>query len=195
MVQDVPPLRADAQRNRDRILNTAAQHFAARGIDASLEDIAKGAGVGSGTLYRHFPTRDALLAATLRKSQEQLLAAAEAARVLHHPAAALQAWLKALQTYLRTFNGLPAPVLAAIKEEQSPLAVSCQKVTSLTEEFLAQAQKNGHACERLCANDLFLAALAMAWVANHVGALGSSCETGDERLAHGYLRSPCPTQD
>ena len=192
MASDQPTLRADARRNRDRLLKIAAQHFVAHGIDASLEEIAKAAGVGSGTLYRHFPTRDALLAATLRNSQEELLAGAEAARRVPQAGAALQAWLKALQCYLRTFNGLPAPVLAAIKEQASPLAVSCQKVTSLTEEFLSHAQKEGHASSSVTANDLFLGALAMAWVADHIDALGSTEDALDTMLAHGYLNTSPP---
>ncbi len=63
---DQSGLRADARRNRDRILKAAMQHFASHGIGASLEEIAKAAGVGAGTLYRHFPSREALLAAACR---------------------------------------------------------------------------------------------------------------------------------
>ncbi|TKB29941.1 MAG: helix-turn-helix transcriptional regulator, partial [Mesorhizobium sp.] len=55
------PLRADARRNRDKLVEAAAQAFAAEGVDASLEEIAKRAGVGIGTLYRHFPTREHLV--------------------------------------------------------------------------------------------------------------------------------------
>src|SRR5690606_35014182 len=65
-------LRADARRNRDRVLKIAMQHFASRGVNASLEEIAKAAGVGAGTLYRHFPSREALLAAALQDRQAEL---------------------------------------------------------------------------------------------------------------------------
>lgn len=187
VVRDQAPLRADARRNRDRILKVAVQHFATRGIDTSLEEIAKAAQVGSGTLYRHFPTREALLAAALRSSQDKLLSGAETARQLPHPGKALQTWLQYLQGYLRTFNGLPAPVLVAIKEQASPLAVSCQQLISTTEEFLAQAQQAGQASDRVTASDLVLGALATAWIADHVDALGSSIEALDALLAYGYL--------
>ncbi|TIU26628.1 MAG: helix-turn-helix transcriptional regulator, partial [Mesorhizobium sp.] len=60
------PLRADAQRNRDKLVEMAAQAFAADGVDASLEEIAKRAGVGIGTLYRHFPTREHLVEVVYR---------------------------------------------------------------------------------------------------------------------------------
>ncbi|MFP4893655.1 TetR/AcrR family transcriptional regulator [Paraburkholderia sp. EG304] len=74
---DEAPLRADAARNRQRILEAADALFLERGAEASLDDIAKRANVGIGTLYRRFPTRDALLAAT---SDERLLSLAEASR-------------------------------------------------------------------------------------------------------------------
>src|SRR5688572_15017033 len=66
-------LRADAQRNRDEILRVAIEQFAVHGISASLEDIARVSGVGPGTLYRHFPTREALIAAVLEERRSELL--------------------------------------------------------------------------------------------------------------------------
>ncbi|HEY8481687.1 MAG TPA: helix-turn-helix domain-containing protein [Spirillospora sp.] len=70
---DTRPMRADARRNRERLIAAARTAFMERGTDASLDDIAKRAGVGSGTLYRHFPTRDALLHAVLRERLERLV--------------------------------------------------------------------------------------------------------------------------
>ena len=72
--------RADAQRNRDLILDTAEQHFAEHGVRGSLDAIAKRAGIGAGTLYRHFPTREALLAALLADRGDALVARREAPR-------------------------------------------------------------------------------------------------------------------
>lgn len=187
MVNDPPRLRADAQRNRDRILHIAMQHFAARGIGASLEDIAKEAGVGPGTLYRHFPTREALLAAALQDRHAELLARAEEARQMADPDAALRGWLRALQDFLRSFNGLPAPVLAALEEQASPLAVSGQNLVAITGEFLARAQEQGHARASVSANDLFLGALGMAWVSDRIDAYGTTREALETIFAHGYL--------
>ncbi|MDE1994329.1 MAG: helix-turn-helix transcriptional regulator [Rhizobiaceae bacterium] len=186
-------LRADARRNRDRILQIAIQHFASHGIGASLEDIARAAGVGAGTLYRHFPSREALLAAALQDQQAQLLARSKQACAIANADAALQAWLEALQDYLRTFNGLPAPVLAAVKERASPLALSCETLVSITSDFLARAQNEGHARTSVTANELFLSALGIAWVLDRIDAYGTTRQALEDVFAHGYLDlSPKP---
>ena len=99
-VLNEPSLRADACGNRDSILKTAMQQF----------------GVGAGTLYRHFPSCETLIAAVLRDRQAELLAASRDALDIPDADAALTRWLEASQDYLRTFNGLPAPILAAVKE-------------------------------------------------------------------------------
>jgi AcrR family transcriptional regulator len=184
---DRPGLRSDARRNRDRILDIAMQHFASHGIGASLEEIARAAGVGAGTLYRHFPSREALLAAALRDKQAELLARSEQARAIADPDAALGTWLEALQDYLRTFNGLPAPVLAAVKEQASPLALSCETMISITGEFLMLAQEHGHARRSVTANDLFLGMIGIAWVLNRAEACGTTRRALNEVFARGYL--------
>ncbi|MBS7544260.1 TetR/AcrR family transcriptional regulator [Ancylobacter oerskovii] len=180
-------LRADARRNRERILRAAMRRFAAEGIDASLDDIAREAEVGAGTLYRHFPSREALLAAALQDRQKELLAQAQQARAIADSGAALGAWLTALQDYLRSFNGLPAPVLAAVKEQESPLCLSCNALVSLTDEFLRRAQRDGHARPTVSANELFLSALGLAWVLNRAEACGTTRQALEKVLAHGYL--------
>ena len=85
--------RADAQRNRERLLEVAKEAFTQSGADASLEDIAKQAGVGPGTLYRHFPTREALLEAVYRSEMEKLAAAEQKFAKEMAPIEALRAWL------------------------------------------------------------------------------------------------------
>src|ERR1700739_67744 len=85
--------RAYAQRNREHILEVAKQAFTRSGADASLDDIAKQAGVGPGTLYRHFPTREELLKAVYRTEMEKLAAAAQKLAETMPPAEALRAWL------------------------------------------------------------------------------------------------------
>ena len=185
--EEEPDLRADARRNRGRILETAIRHFTAHGVGASLEEVAREAGVGAGTLYRHFPSREALLAAALRSRQTELLAVSREARDIADADTALRTWLEALQDYLRTFNGLPAPVLAAVKEHGSPLAFSCDTLVSITGEFLARAQAHGHARRSVTANDLFLGTLGIAWVLNRAQTCGTSAASLNEMLAHGYL--------
>ena len=185
---DAPPdLRADARRNRERILQAAVGQFTRRGIDASLEDVARAAGVGAGTLYRHFPSREALIAAALREGQEALLVQAQQARGLADADAALAAWLAALQGYLRTFHGLPSPVLAAIEQQDSPLALSCEAMAAMTGEFLDRAKREGHARASIGTADLFLATLGIAWAVDRAAACGTSTGRVNEILARGYL--------
>jgi AcrR family transcriptional regulator len=85
--------RADAQRNRERILEIAKKEFTKAGANASLEEIAKKAGVGPGTLYRHFPTREDLLVAVYRSEMEKLAAAERRLADTLPPVEALRAWL------------------------------------------------------------------------------------------------------
>jgi AcrR family transcriptional regulator len=94
--------RADAQRNRMRLLETAKAAFAEKGSAASLDEIAKVAGVGAGTLYRHFPTRDALIEAVYRNETEQLVAAAARLAEARAPTAALREWLMLFVDYIAT---------------------------------------------------------------------------------------------
>src|SRR6202522_1263253 len=86
-------LRTDAQRNRERILEVAKQAFTRSGANASLDDIAKEASVGAGTLYRHFPTRDALIEAVYRTELEKLAAAEKKFSDSMPPVEALRAWM------------------------------------------------------------------------------------------------------
>lgn len=180
-------LRADARRNRGRIVETAMRHFTSYGVNASLEEVAREAGVGPGTLYRHFPSREALLAAALRNRQAELLTMSRQAREIDDAETALATWLAALQDYLRTFNGLPAPVLAAVKAQGSPLALSCDTLVSITGDFLARAQTHGRARRSVTANDLFLSALGIAWVLNRAETCGANPGALNELLARGYL--------
>jgi len=98
--------RADAKRNRIRLLETAKATFAEKGSGASLDEIARTAGVGAGTLYRHFPTRDALVEAVYRNETEQLVAAADRLAQIHPPATALREWLLLFVDYIATKHGM-----------------------------------------------------------------------------------------
>src|SRR6516165_4134088 len=92
--------RTDAQRNRDRIIEVAKEAFTRSGANASLDDIAKEAGVGAGTLYRHFPTRDALIEAVYRSEVEKLAAAEKKFSENLPPVEALRAWLLLFVDYI-----------------------------------------------------------------------------------------------
>ena len=99
-------LRADARRNRDRLLEAAAELFAQTGSDVSLEAVAKRAGVGIGTLYRHFPTRDELVLATYQTEVQHLADAADELLAEREPADALEAWMLRFVDYVATKRGM-----------------------------------------------------------------------------------------
>jgi AcrR family transcriptional regulator len=99
-------LRTDARRNRDKLVEMAAAAFAERGVNASLEDIARRAGVGIGTLYRHFPTREHLVEVVYRRELEALCAAADDLARHHAPDIALQAWMQRFVDYIATKRGM-----------------------------------------------------------------------------------------
>lgn len=105
-------LRADAQRNRERLIDAAKAAFAETGPDASLEEIARRAEVGIGTLYRHFPTREAVMEAVYRRELGQLVDAAERLLTETTPLEALRSWLRLSVDYLATKRVI-APALNA----------------------------------------------------------------------------------
>src|ERR1700730_10881206 len=98
--------RADAERNRVRLLETAKAAFAEKGSAASLDEIARIAGVGAGTLYRHFPTRDALVAAVYRDETHRRVVAASRLVETHPPVMALREWLLLFVDYIATKHGM-----------------------------------------------------------------------------------------
>ncbi|MFE4058972.1 TetR/AcrR family transcriptional regulator [Streptomyces sp. NPDC059096] len=177
--------RTDKQRNRTHILEVAEEFFAEHGITGSMDAIAKRAGVGPGTLYRHFPNREALIAALLQARDEEL----EARRLAiqgeeSDSSGALAQWLEALSEWATAFDGLPEPLRAALAEGTSPLAITCQGFISVTEEFLLAAQREGGAQPSVRARDLFLGTLATAWACS----AAMADETSREAL-NGLMRS------
>src|ERR1700720_4232249 len=107
--------RADAVRTRERVLEAAKGVFSAGGADASLEAVAKRAGVGIGTLYRHFPTREALFEAVYRREVELLRALAEPLRREPVPANALRRWLRSAIEFIATKKGMSAALAIAMQ--------------------------------------------------------------------------------
>jgi AcrR family transcriptional regulator len=156
--------RADSERNRSEILAQAERHFAAEGVGASLEAVARDAGVGSATLYRHFPTRDVLLAEVLERRATQIDAEIERIEAMSDSGAALEAWLVAMEDFFGAYEGLPGPLRNAFLEEHNPLATTCVGFVKSTDRLLRAAQKDGHARPGVRGRDLFLGALAISWL-------------------------------
>ncbi len=149
-------LRADARRNRERLLTVAHELFGARGADVSLDDIAREAQVGIGTLYRHFPTREALLAATC---DDRLLALAEGRAAPHGKAAdALQTFLESLVRHAGMYRGL-ATSLGVVLKNGSP---GCHAATTAGERLLAQAQDAGEVRRDVDFDDVVCMATAIS---------------------------------
>lgn len=162
--------RADAIQNRAKILAVAIKLFHSHGVNASLEAIAKEAGVGVGTLYRHFPERDDLIAAVLQTREFALQQVIDELDVGTDAAAVLQRWMAALGEYLSSFDGLADPLSRAMMGADSALAISCAWLLRTTERYLASAQSVGVARADISASDLFLLMLASSWITRSVAA-------------------------
>src|ERR1700685_4463481 len=123
--QSQAPMRSDARRNRERLLTAATAAFAEHGADAPLEDIARRAGVGIGTLYRHFPTRVDLQAAVYRSQVETVCAAADEYMSSATPDQALAGWLRAMAAYLATKRGLSRALVDSLGRDSQLITRCC----------------------------------------------------------------------
>jgi AcrR family transcriptional regulator len=157
--------RADAQRNRERILELAKQEFTRSGANASLEDIAKKAGVGPGTLYRHFPTREALLVAVYRSEMEKLAAAERTFADTMTPVEALRAWLLSFVDAVET-KQIIAPVLnTLVGEPKKVFEASYAQIHQAIRALVKRAIKSGDIRKDLDPIDLLRALVGVANVA------------------------------
>lgn len=135
--------RADAARNREILLETAKLVFAQKGPAASLDEIAKAAGVGIGTLYRHFPTRDALVEQVYRKETTQLAEAVDVLLAAHPPVEALRQWLLLYIDYFTT-KQVMAQALSALAGGPAALyAISTNLLTTAITTLATQAEQSG----------------------------------------------------
>lgn len=159
-------MRADARRNYDHLLAVARQIICDEGADASLRDIARRAGVGLGTLYRHFPTREALLDALLRTSFDESAKRAIELEQWDDAGDALVTWLKEAVAMTHNCSGAIALMVAAISDEASALHVSCTALRSAGTGLLRRAQAKGAARADMDGNDLFALISALAWLAD-----------------------------
>lgn len=149
-------MRADARRNRERLLTAALAAFTEHGSDdTSLEEIARRAGVGIGTLYRHFPNRRALLEAVYQDQVDALCADAGPLAAGPTPGAALTAWLRDLTQFGLTKRSLTTELLAAPEGANAPVFSSCRaELVEAATKLLARAQEAGEARPDLQPTDL-----------------------------------------
>jgi AcrR family transcriptional regulator len=156
----------DAQRNRQRILEVAKQAFTRSGANASLDDIAKDAGVGAGTLYRHFPTRDALIEAVYHTEVEKLAAAERKFAETMPPIEALRAWMLLFVDYIAT-KQIIAPALNAFVGGPSKLYEDSRpQVHGAIDALVKRAIKSGDIRKDLAPFDLLRALIGVSQVAS-----------------------------
>src|SRR5579863_5481102 len=154
--------RADAQLNRERILEVAKEAFTRSGANTSLDDIAREAGVGPGTLYRHFPTREELLEAVYRTEMEKLAAAEQKFAEVLPPIEALRAWLLLFVDYIAA-KQLIAPALnALLGDPKKVFEASYARIWEAIRALVKRAAKSGDIRKDLDPVDLLRALIGVA---------------------------------
>ena len=158
------PLRADAQRNRSLLLAAAVRLFSEKGLEATLDAIAREAGVGIGTLYRHFPTREALIEAAYRNELTTVSSAVPELLQRLEPRAALRAWMDLFMDYMTTKIGMADALHEVIASGGTPYAESRDLLNAAIQELLDAAVAQEGARSDIPADDILisLAGIALA---------------------------------
>jgi len=141
--QEQPRLRADALRNRLKLIEVAAGAFAERGADASLEEIARQAGVGIGTLYRHFPTREHLVEAVYRRELELLAIAATELMAEKAPDIALEEWMHRFVSYMAAKRGMASSLKLLFTSNAALFTEGSTLMNATFDELLRKAVQAG----------------------------------------------------
>jgi AcrR family transcriptional regulator len=161
--------RADAVRNRERVLEAAKAVFSAGGPEASLEAVARHAGVGIGTLYRHFPTREALFEAVYRREVEQLGELAEQLKSAKDPVDALRRWLRSNVEFVATKKGMSAALALAVQSGSELHAFSFERLTKAIGSLLDRAVAAGQMRSDISPEDLLRAFFGMCYMHDQPG--------------------------
>ena len=155
--------RADAQRNLERLRAAADEAFRRDGTNASLERIARDAGVAVGTLYGHFPRREALIAAVLRDRHDALFAQGERLLADRPPAQALADWVRAVSAHAAIYRGLAQVLATGHEDAVSELHADCARMADLTHRVAAAARRAGALRASVTDEDLTTLMNAAAW--------------------------------
>ncbi|MET7768425.1 helix-turn-helix domain-containing protein [Nocardia sp. NPDC005366] len=166
------PLRADAKRNREQLLGEARTAFIERGIDAPLEEIAARAGVGVGTLYRHFPTREALLETLLRDRFDALADAASDLRPDPDPGSALTEWTLRFIDTTTVYRGLIGALTATLHDPASALHTSCERMRAAGADLLDRARDAGRVRADLGPDEFLGLVAGVAWAGEQMRRTG-----------------------
>lgn len=171
-----PPMRADARRNYERLLTVARTAFAEHGIGASLDDIARRAGVGNATLYRHFPTRQALLEAVHREQIEALCTQADELLAAPSPGEALTTWLRSVVAHGSTSRGLLAALTVTLQNEGSDVSWCREAMFAAATALLDRAQRSHAVRPDTDVSQLLKLVNAIAFVTEHEVDAGRQAE-------------------
>jgi AcrR family transcriptional regulator len=155
--QKQPRLRADAQRNRVKLIEVAADAFAERGADASLEQIARQAGVGIGTLYRHFPTREHLVEVVYRRELELLATAAAELMAEKAPDVALEEWMHRFVSYMAAKRGMASSLKLLFTSNTALFTEGSTLMNSTFDKLLGTAIEAGTIKDDIEASDVLYA--------------------------------------
>jgi AcrR family transcriptional regulator len=136
-------LRADAQRNRDQLLAAAVAAFSGEGADVTLESIARAAGVGIGTLYRHFPSREALVDAAYRSELARLCDSVPDLLSAMGPDKAMRTWMDSFVDYMTTKRGMAEALRAVIASGGNPFAESRARLVAAISALLRAGSQAG----------------------------------------------------
>jgi AcrR family transcriptional regulator len=161
--------RADAVRNRERVLEAAKAVFSAGGAEASLEAVARAADVGIGTLYRHFPTREALFEAVYRREVQQLADLAEELKQEPQPIEALRKWMHSNVTFVATKKGMLAALALAAYKNSELYSYSFDRLSQAVGTLLDRAIAAGEIRDDVSAEDLFRALIGMCYMHDQPG--------------------------
>src|SRR5258707_9724255 len=161
--------RSDAVRNRERVLEAAKAVFSAGGRDAGFEAVAKGAGVGIGTLYRHFPTREALFEAVYRREVQQLGDLAEQLKSEAEPVDALRRWLRSNVEFVATKKGMSAALAVAVQSSSELTAYSFDRLAKAVGGLLDRAVLAGEIRSDISPEDLLRALVGMCYMHDQPG--------------------------
>jgi len=171
----VRPMRADASRNRERLLEVAAEAFARDGVDTSLEDIARVAGVGVGTLYRHFPSRDTLLEAVFRRNIDQLRDAATELLETRTPDDALAEWMRRFVAYVASKKGLASHLKSVVSADSDLFAYSHETMHASMRMLVEAAAGSGAIRDDVDPADLLRALSGVCLMADQPGWQDQAC--------------------
>ncbi|WP_205474097.1 TetR/AcrR family transcriptional regulator [Nocardioides sp. SYSU D00038] len=182
-------MRADARRNYDRIVEVAREVFREKGYDAPLDEVARRAGVGPGTLYRHFPRRDDLLDAIMQSWVDRVRETTDKALAREgSPREVLIGWFEAYTALISSYKGGPAKITSAMGDPHSPILTKCQVLAGASQRVVDRLDQEGALRDGVDALQVCRLVGGVATVADNAGLPAADVRPLLEVVADGMLR-------